>query len=666
MQNLLQLLASKTVSESSELKPRALAELQEIFSPPMWGISENDNAYSAANFTNLWDNELRKPIQRFLAQHHVDSEAYRHWLGEIHFHSFSIYLTAGFPGGYRDNAGWRISIFSIPGVGASLVGLASHYQQAMNHNALGRASALLLETARLGLEASGTPPLELPGRAVDSTDWDGGSLLSAPVLQVCGVDISPVDASGLSIKGARTTTAKKTIASFISVIPAFASLDAPAARSELAKLRDAAIYLSEHTYPFNNLEDFEQLRSIALTDLSAAGIRLRLKAGSATKSVVRVYYGPPGTGKTLTAVKEAIRLIDPTFQGTFADAFTRFNESHEKCCFLTFHPSLQYYDLVESIRPTLADGIEETTSQDSADSDAEPADDSSSDSQEPRDASEALKYDVFEGPLLRMVRRAQKDPRGNYVIVIDEINRGDLSRVLGPLISCLEADKRAGSDFPIGYEVQYPKDGEDGRLYLPSNLHILGTMNSTDRNVALVDYALRRRFDFVEIRPEPELLTSTVDETPIDCAALLRTLNQRIAYLLDDNHRLGHGFLMGCRSNRDVYERLAKKVIPQLREYFFGNEGLLLLIFGEADTQTFRLFRQDSMSAAFSDLFGVSQDVAATHGFRSASRPVHLKLDARFWSEDAVPPGPTDPEYAAQCLRKVYGHQQESSLVQSS
>ncbi|MBN3735407.1 AAA family ATPase [Burkholderia sp. Tr-20390] len=666
MQNLLQLLRSKAVAESSALKPQALAELEQIFPSPMWGISENDDAYTSANFKNLWDNELRKPLQRFLAQQHVDSEAYGRWLGEIHYHSFSIYLTAAFPGGYRDNVGWRISIFSIPGVSASLVGLASHYQQAMNHNALGRASALLLETARLGLEAS-NPSLQLPGRAVEGTDWDGGSLLSSPILRVCDVDISSVDPSGLSIKGARTTTAKKTIASFISVTPAFDSMDAARARSELERLRDAAIYLSEHTYPFNNLEDFEQLRSIALTDLSAAGIRLRLKAGSATKSVVRVYYGPPGTGKTLTAVKEAIRLIDPTFQGSVADAFTRFNESHEKCCFLTFHPSLQYYDLVESIRPTLTNDSKEVASQDALgdDEQEQPESDSSADSNEPQLVPQALRYDVFEGPVLRMVRRAQKDPRGNYVIVIDEINRGDLSRVLGPLISSLEADKRAGSDFPIGYELQYPQNGEDGRLYLPSNLHILGTMNSTDRNVALVDYALRRRFDFVEIPPEPELLVTTVDETPIDCAALLRMLNQRIAYLLDDNHRLGHGFLMGCRNNRDVFERLAKKVIPQLREYFFGNEGLLLLIFGEAESHEFKLFRQDSNSAAFSDLFGVPQDVAASHGFRSASRAVHLKLDARFWSEDAMPPGPTDAVYAAQCVRKVYGHQ-ESSSVQSS
>ncbi|MGN7985210.1 McrB family protein [Burkholderia sp. 22313] len=665
MQNLLQLLRSKNVVESATLKPLALAELQQIFPSPMWGISENADIYTSANFKNLWDNELRKPLQRFLAQQHIDGEAYGRWLGEIHYHSFSIYLTAAFPSGYRDNIGWRISIFSIPGVGASLVGLASHYQQAMNHNALGRASALLLETARLGLEASGNPSLQLPGRTVESTDWDGVSLLTSPVLRVCDVDISSVDPSGLSIKGARTTTAKKTIASFISVIPAFASMEAAKARSELEKLRDAALYLSEKTYPFNNLEDFEQLRSIALTDLSAAGIRLRLKAGSATKSVVRVYYGPPGTGKTLTAVKEAIRMIDPTFQGSLTDSFTRFNESHEKCCFLTFHPSLQYYDLVESIRPTLTDDSKEVASQDADADDEKSRSDSPVDSNEPQSVPQALRYEVFEGPLLRMVRRAQKDPRGNYVVVIDEINRGDLSRVLGPLISSLEADKRAGSDFPIGYELQYPQDGEDGRLYLPSNLHILGTMNSTDRNVALVDYALRRRFDFVEIPPEPELLTTTVDETPIDCAALLRTLNQRIAYLLDDNHRLGHGFLMGCRNNRDVFERLAKKVIPQLREYFFGNEGLLLLIFGEAESHSFNLFRQDTDFAAFSDLFGVSQDVAASHGFRSASRAVYLKLDTRFWSEDAIPPGPTDPEYAAQCVRKVYGHQ-ESSPVQSS
>ncbi|WP_080416446.1 McrB family protein [Burkholderia ubonensis] len=664
MQNLLELLNSKTLAETQKFQQSALAELQDVFSPSMWGINEHHDAYTLANFKNLWTNELRRPIQRFLAEQGVDVEDYGRWLGEIHYHSLSIYLHSSFPGGYRDNVGWRISIFSVPGVGASLIGLASHYQNAMNHNALGRASALLLDTARLGLEASGNQNLELPGRAVENSDWDGGSLLSSPVQQVCGVNISPVESPGLGIKGARTTTAKKTIASFISVIPAFASIDSETAKAHLEKLRDAAVYLSERVYPFDNLEDFEQLRSIALTDLSAAGIRLRLKAGSATKSIVRVYYGPPGTGKTLAAVNDAIRLVDPTFNGSLSDAFSRFNEYHEKCCFLTFHPSLQYYDLVESIRPALGSSIKKMSVQDVGDENDDLENTSPSEPIASVASEQDLKYDVFEGPLLRMVRRAQSDPRGSYVIVIDEINRGDLSRVLGPLISCLEADKRAGSDFPIGYELQYPLDGEDGRLYLPSNLHILGTMNSTDRNVALVDYALRRRFDFVEVPPEPALLSATEDKTPIDCARLLGALNERIAYLLDDNHRLGHGFLMGCRSNRDVFERLAKKIIPQLKEYFFGNEGLLLLIFGEAGDGEFRVFQREQNSLDFSDIFGVSQDVAAIHGYRSASKTVNLKIDRRFWDEDGVPPGPFDFDYAAQCVRKIYEHQQDNKTVQ--
>ncbi|AOJ81830.1 hypothetical protein WS86_15235 [Burkholderia savannae] len=314
--------------------------------------------------------------------------------------------------------------------------------------------------------------------------------------------------------------------------------------------------------------------------------------------------------------------------------------------------------MVESIRPTLRPGQVEATSSageelnedadvDSAAGNELPASDAAGDSG-------GLGYAVFEGPLLRMIRRAQAEPKGNFVVVIDEINRGDLSRILGPLISCLEADKRAGAEYPIGYELQYPKDGEeDGRLYLPSNLHILGTMNSTDRNVALVDYALRRRFDFVEVPPEPALLAATQDQEPIDCAQLLEVLNERVSFLLDDHHRLGHGFFMGCKTNLDVFERLAKKVIPQLREYFFGNEGLLLLVFGEAESTPYRLFKTADANS-FEATFGVSRDVAAAHGFRGPSASPRLELDARFWDETGAGVGPKDESYATKAVAKIY------------
>lgn len=657
MRQLQALLRATTKDEVAAQREGALHELRGIFPEAVWGIHYEPVYYKPANRKSVWDYGVPAAAKQLLESQGVTLERYSRWLGDVHFHAISVYPKSLFDK-YRENAGWRISVFSVPRVEATLAGLASHYQNAQNQDKLAAASALLRSAAE-GAIARAESVTSIPGRRVAKEDWNGTDLMSAPLLSVDGCDISAVLTGGLDVKCARTSTVKRAIASFITVAPRFADLSPADAQSELEKLRDAGRFLVEDVYPFRTLEEFEPFRSAAYIDPNDAAVRLRMKAGSAIKSVVRVYVGPPGTGKTLTAVKEAVRLVEPTFSGDFASAFLRFNELHNACCLVTFHPSLQYHDLVESIRPTLLSGqIDAGTLPEKVEDDDE-ADDETGNDNVQLDSNAALNstglsYTVFEGPLLRMIRRAQADPNGNFVVVIDEINRGDLSRILGPLISCLETDKRAGAEYPIGYELQYPKGGErDGRLYLPSNLHILGTMNSTDRNVALVDYALRRRFDFVEVPPEPDLLGVTEDEEPIDCVRLLEVLNQRVSFLLDDHHRLGHGFLMGCKTNLDVFARLAKKVIPQLREYFFGNEGMLLLVFGEAESTPYRLFNTLEANS-FEATFGVRRDVAAAHGYRGTSASARLQLDPRFWDETGVQPGPGDELYATKAVAKIY------------
>lgn len=655
MKQLQALLRATTNHDLSALQEAAFEELRDIFPESVWGIKYDAVQYDDKNRKSLWDYGVPKAAQRLLESAGGSQESYGRWLGDIHFHAISIYIKSFF-GEYRDNTGWRISIFSVPRAGAAIAGIASHYQNAQAHNKLAVASALLRTAAEAAIAQRQSPGVSLSGRAVTGDDWDGFDLMSTPILSVDGHDISSVMAQGLNIKCARTTTVKKIISSFITLIPHFEALAPADAATDLDKLREASLFLVKEVYPFTNLEEFESFRTTAYNDPSSAGLRLRMKSGSAINSVVRVYVGPPGTGKTLTAVRDAVHLVEPTFTGDFTSSFERFNELHHACCFLTFHPSLQYHDLVESIRPVLMT----KQAQEVVDSEGEVVAINDEDENKNGPSSESatklssLSYAVFEGPLLRMIRRAQADPKNNYVVVIDEINRGDLSRILGPLISCLETDKRAGAQFPIGYELQYPKDEEhDGRLYLPSNLHILGTMNSTDRNVALVDYALRRRFDFVDVLPEPSLLALTEDEEPIDCSRLLDVLNQRVSYLLDEHHRLGHGFFMGCKTNREVFERLAKKVVPQLREYFFGNEGMLLLVFGEAKTSPYSVFRSISTNS-FEDTFGISREVASSHGYRGTTVSSRLQLDPRFWNESATNPGPGDANYATRAVTKIY------------
>ena len=115
-----------------------------------------------------------------------------------------------------------------------------------------------------------------------------------------------------------------------------------------------------------------------------------------------------------------------------------------------------------------------------------------------------------------------------------------------------------------------PGANQQSRLFLPANLHFLGTMNSADRNIALVDHALRRRFDFVAIPPEPALLRPTPDANSIDLKKLLATMNSRITHVLGAEYAIGHGYFMSCESNEDVIRTMARKLLPLLEEYFFG------------------------------------------------------------------------------------------------
>ena len=571
---LLDLLRSNNKPTCEAERASALAELGGLFPDTEWGVDADFNYYTQANIDNLWTNELRRGIKNKLEAAGLGEADYGTWLGDVHFLNIGIYRKSLFER-YRSNAGWRLVLMALPRAGAVLVGIASHYQNAQNHNKLGEVSNLLFDIASDALESDGKGPMY--GRKISSADWDQNGLFPTQLSSVAGVSIAP---DVVFLKDIRTTTLKKILASFIAVKVLPNSVAQADLHRELMELAASAKYLSAKVYPFGGLEEFEALRALALQDLAAAGTRLLLRKKSSTRSVVRVYYGPPGTGKTLSAVREAVKLIEPGFddKGNPTASFEKFNDYRDQCAFITFHPSLQYEDLVESIRPVISED------------DVAPGDEGD----RPDEASPQgqLRYRVHEGLLLRMIRRALQTPGKEFVIVVDEINRGDVSRILGPLISTLDSDKRVGAEFPIGIELQYPRAEElESRLFMPSNLHLIGTMNSSDRNIALVDHALRRRFDFIQIPPEPSLLRSTTDAQSIDCGLLLRTINVRIEHLLDADHCIGHGYFVGCDTNAKVIERLATKVIPLLREYFYGNEGLMLMVLGDSASQTANFFK---------------------------------------------------------------------------
>lgn len=172
------------------------------------------------------------------------------------------------------------------------------------------------------------------------------------------------------------------------------------------------------------------------------------------------------------------------------------------------------------------------------------------------------------------ILNSEKDkPAPNYVLIIDEINRGNISRIFGELITLLEPDKRKdGSD---AREVILPYSKE--RFSVPSNLYVLGTMNTADKSLSQLDLALRRRFEFIEILPDPSLLEG-IEVHGVQISALLDTLNQRIEVLLDRDHTIGHAYfwpLIGIESIEKRAETLArifeKRIIPLLQEYFFAD-----------------------------------------------------------------------------------------------
>lgn len=164
----------------------------------------------------------------------------------------------------------------------------------------------------------------------------------------------------------------------------------------------------------------------------------------------------------------------------------------------------------------------------------------------------------------------------NYVLIIDEINRGNVSQIFGELITLIEPDKRAG--MPEALEVTLPYSKE--KFSVPANLHIIGTMNTADRSVEALDTALRRRFSFCEMSPDYSLLNGH-EVQGIDLGALLKTINQRIEGLLDKDHAIGHSYFLkvikGECTLRDVF---FDEIIPLLQEYFYGNFGRIELVLG--------------------------------------------------------------------------------------
>ena len=277
-----------------------------------------------------------------------------------------------------------------------------------------------------------------------------------------------------------------------------------------------------------------------------------------------ILYGPSGTGKTYNSIFYSVGIIEKDkniidmienenmniSDEIKEEIFSKFNvlKKEGQIEFLTFHQSYSYEDFVEGIRPILKNNEE--------------------DKKESNEEEKDLKYTLYSGIFKDICERAIKYPDKNYVLNIDEINRGNISKIFGELITLLEPTKRLGEAEEL--EIRLPYSGEE--FGVPKNLYILGTMNTADRSIALLDIALRRRFNFIEMPPRYNLLKPiNIETNEINLQELLKAINTRIEILLDKDHLIGHSYFINIKSFEDLKAIFKNSIMPLLQEYFYDD-----------------------------------------------------------------------------------------------
>ncbi len=283
--------------------------------------------------------------------------------------------------------------------------------------------------------------------------------------------------------------------------------------------------------------------------------------------------------------------------------------------FVTFHQSFGYEEFVEGLRPAL--GGEGETAE--------------------------IQYEIRSGVFKDLCRRARSAPDQRFAMVIDEINRGNISKIFGELITLIEPDKREGAENAVSVTLPYSGD----TFSIPANVDIIGTMNTADRSLALLDTALRRRFEFVAVMPdardEPGAplagLRVRSGEQEIDVPRMLDAINRRVEALYDRDHCIGHAYFTPLAKVADGEERLVElqqvfstRILPLLEEYFFEDWQKIRLVLADNQKPPAVQFVRESADHEddLARLFG------SDHGLDSyASRRRYAAQNAAFSNPDA-------------------------------
>lgn len=351
---------------------------------------------------------------------------------------------------------------------------------------------------------------------------------------------------------------------------------------------------------------WQTLNSHAVEDSATVKLKKRLAPGVFDKSAESVWHL---AGDWRDTCEDLVRLVDELKAGH------RDTGAVQRYSFVTFHQSYGYEEFVEGLRPVLGGDTE---------------------------AGE-IQYEIRSGVFKDLCRRAWSAPDQRFAMVIDEINRGNISKIFGELITLIEPDKREGAENAVS--VTLPYSGE--RFSVPANVDIIGTMNTADRSLALLDTALRRRFEFVPVMPDARDdpgaplagLRVSAGEQVIDVPRMLDAINQRVEALYDRDHCIGHAYFTLLAKVPDGDERLvalqqvfSTRILPLLEEYFFEDWQKIRLVLADNQKPAAAQFVRESADHEddLARLFG------SDHGLDSyATKRRYAVQDAAFSNPDA-------------------------------